>query len=252
MEPTAFLEWVNSVMHMFWLGITVLVVGCAWILSSGRDSPVSSQKKTKKLRAETPPTSPLANTSTVGQLSLIMGPMFAGKTSYLLDRLRRQRISSKIQDVGCLLIKSSQDNRYDAKSVVPHHQELRDKNCVIVCDLQDVKASDLEKVQHIFVDEGQFFSDLVPCVLRWIESGRHVTVAALDAYASQEMWPNIASLIPWCHQLKKLSAICNRCGHPAQLTVKNHFTKEDSKLQVGGKELYRASCLVCRRHSQSS
>jgi len=182
----------------------------------------------------------------VGKLNLIMGPMFAGKTRELLRRLDYHRVSSKIQDVRCLLIKSKKDNRYDPKSVVCHNHDLKDSNCLVVDCLEQIKNQDIAHVQHIFVDEGQFFPDLVRMALAWIESGRHVTVAALDAYASQEMWPNVACLIPWCNNLVKLHAVCGVCGDSAPLSVK-YTHKDEKNLEVGGKELYRASCVGCRK-----
>jgi thymidine kinase len=175
-----------------------------------------------------------------------MGPMFAGKTRELLRRLDYHRISTRIQNVHCLLIKSKKDNRYDSKSVVSHNPDIREKNCLVVDRLKEITADQLLKVQHIFVDEGQFFEDLVPVILCWIESGRDVTVAALDAFANHTMWPNIADLVPWCNNLTKLHAACYSCGESAPLTVKKN-NNDDKKIQVGGGELYRASCIACRK-----
>ena len=48
-------------------------------------------------------------------ITLIIGPMFSGKTSELIRLVDRNRIADKI----CLIIKSVQDNRYDLD--IPYH-----------------------------------------------------------------------------------------------------------------------------------
>ena len=52
-----------------------------------------------------------------GSLEIIIGPMFAGKSTELLRRVDRHRHSGK----RCLYIKYSGDVRYDSKSVIATH-----------------------------------------------------------------------------------------------------------------------------------
>ena len=51
-----------------------------------------------------------------GQIHLIMGPMFAGKTTALLDRVKQE------EDIGkmVLLVKSAKDSRYSENEIVSH------------------------------------------------------------------------------------------------------------------------------------
>jgi ABC-type phosphate/phosphonate transport system ATPase subunit len=51
-----------------------------------------------------------------GSLEMIIGPMFAGKSTELLRRMDRHRYSGK----KCLYVKYSEDNRYDAHSIATH------------------------------------------------------------------------------------------------------------------------------------
>ena len=53
-----------------------------------------------------------------GQLEVVCGPMFSGKSEELIRRLRRVQISGK----SFLLFKPSIDKRYDATHVVSHDQ----------------------------------------------------------------------------------------------------------------------------------
>ena len=51
-----------------------------------------------------------------GRIELIMGPMFAGKSTELLRRVRRLQISGK----KCLSIKYSMDERYSKQDIATH------------------------------------------------------------------------------------------------------------------------------------
>lgn len=53
-----------------------------------------------------------------GSLEMIIGPMFAGKSTELLRRMDRHRFSGK----KCLYVKYSEDTRYDAQAIATHDQ----------------------------------------------------------------------------------------------------------------------------------
>ena len=53
-----------------------------------------------------------------GSLEMIIGPMFAGKSTELLRRMDRQRFSGK----KCLYVKFAADTRYDNVSISTHDQ----------------------------------------------------------------------------------------------------------------------------------
>ena len=51
-----------------------------------------------------------------GSLELIIGPMFAGKSTELLRRVKRHAISGKT----CLYVKYAADTRYDTSCIATH------------------------------------------------------------------------------------------------------------------------------------
>lgn len=51
-----------------------------------------------------------------GSIELIIGPMFAGKSTELLRKVKRHEISGK----RCLYIKYSEDSRYSQDSIATH------------------------------------------------------------------------------------------------------------------------------------
>jgi len=51
-----------------------------------------------------------------GKIEMIIGPMFAGKSTELLRRMNRHKFSGK----NCLYVKYVEDNRYCEKSIATH------------------------------------------------------------------------------------------------------------------------------------
>jgi len=88
-----------------------------------------------------------------GSIELIIGPMFSGKSTELLRRVRRNKFSKK----SCILVKYKFDTRYSNEGVATH-----DKLSVkaISCTGIEEIYSELLKYQVIGIDEGQFFKDV--------------------------------------------------------------------------------------------
>lgn len=180
-------------------------------------------------------------------LELVIGPMFSGKSSYLLSSIRLyKRINKPVY-----IITSSFDTRYtkDAK-IVNHNQE----SCIAdiaVKNLKDISNNPLYlEANVIIIEEGQFFENLVEFVLETVEVyGKHVIVAGLDGDASRKPFGEILALIPYCDNIIKLKAICKKCSiiNNALFTSnKSTIVKtNDSIINVGGADKYEA---LCRKH----
>jgi len=88
-----------------------------------------------------------------GMLELIIGPMFAGKSTELLRRVRRHSISGK----ECLYVKYAADTRYDTANIATH--DLLTENARAVTLLSEL-GDDWKNFDVIGVDEGQFYNDV--------------------------------------------------------------------------------------------
>ena len=55
-----------------------------------------------------------------GQIQVIFGPMFSGKTTELIRRLKRYQIANH----KCLIFKYTKDERYGKDGIVTHRQHL--------------------------------------------------------------------------------------------------------------------------------
>lgn len=106
-------------------------------------------------------------------IDLVLGPMFAGKSTELLRKIKRYRVASK----KCLLIKYANDTRYSEECVSTHDKQMQ--KAVSCKDLMEVKDI-ADEYEVIGVDEGQFFDNLLEFCETMANQGKCVIVAALD------------------------------------------------------------------------
>jgi thymidine kinase len=174
-----------------------------------------------------------------GSIELIIGPMFAGKTTELLRCLKRHKISKK----RCLLIKAEKDKRYSENNVSSHDAE----------QMTAITVNDLFKIENtifnydvIGIDEGQFFSNIKEFSEYCANNGKIVIISALDGDYLKKPFGQICEMIPLCEFVKKLSAICMKCH------IKDaYFTKRiciGNELEIiGGTDKYIAICRQCNQ-----
>ena len=75
----------------------------------------------------------LLTPSVSGRLEIILGPMFSGKSTELLRRIRR----FKHAHLSCLVVKSAKDSRYNKCNVSTHDNQMMDANSILV--LNEIK-----------------------------------------------------------------------------------------------------------------
>ena len=167
-----------------------------------------------------------------GSIELILGPMFAGKTTELLRRITRFELAKKT----CVVMKYSKDTRYSSESVSTHDLQMRS---AISCSLLMSHIQECMKFDVIGVDEGQFFADIVEFSDYLANHGKIVIIAGLDGDFQRKPFGHILELIPKCESLTKISAVCTETGKDATFTQR---TVESTELElIGGADLYRAA-----------
>jgi len=171
-----------------------------------------------------------------GCIQMIIGPMFSGKTTELIRRLKRY----KVANYRCLIVKHVNDDRYDKSDVVSHdHQSIP---AVSANRISEFKQLALE-FDVVGIDEGQFFPDIVECCEILANLGKIIIVAALDATFQRVGFGDILNLIPLAESVSKLNAVCMVCFGRASFTKR---TCSDMKLEViGGSDKYMAVCRMC-------
>lgn len=173
-----------------------------------------------------------------GQIQVILGPMFSGKTTELIRRLKRYQFANH----RCLIIKYQRDTRYDKESISTHdHQTMSAVSCLQLESL--LNGSLVDQFSVIGIDEGQFFPDTVDFTEKMANRGKTVIVAALDGSYQRTGFGDILNLIPLSESVIKLTAVCMICFDEASFTKRIGAEKE---LEViGGAEKYMAVCRQC-------
>ncbi|KAH9329393.1 hypothetical protein KI387_001501, partial [Taxus chinensis] len=163
--------------------------------------------------------------STAGEIHLIVGPMFAGKTTALIQRMRAEiQMGRRV-----VLVKSDKDTRYGSSSVVSH--DGAKMPCWAAADLASFKAKLGEeayrKLDAIGIDEAQFFKDLYSfCQVAADRDGKTLIVAGLDGDYLRKSFGSALELIPLADSVTKLKSRCEICGKPASFTLRKTGERE--------------------------
>lgn len=179
------------------------------------------------------------NKSLKGKIQMIIGPMFSGKSTELLRRVKRYTIAKK----ECIVLKYQEDTRYSQLKVSTHDKMMWEAKPVL--SLMSAKKECLDsKISIIGIDEGQFFPDLIEFCLFMVDHGKTVIVAGLNGTFQQKPFGQILDLIPFAEDILKLSAVCMRCGADATFSKKING-QTDQQIEIGGSEMYSAVCRNC-------
>lgn len=186
-------------------------------------------------------------------ITLIIGPMFSGKTSELIRLVDRKRIANK----RCLILKHSQDTRFNHNdndlSHVTTHSEIRYHKCdvVQVTDEEHAAIIDLiagivehNKYDVVAIEEGHFFPEINEYCLYLANNGIEVIVSALDGSFKQELFTNIGKLIANSESVIKLTAVCMRCNN-ADASFNIRTNDSEQEILVGGIDMYQSVCRKC-------
>ncbi|XP_068176912.1 thymidine kinase, cytosolic [Antennarius striatus] len=173
---------------------------------------------------------------TRGQIQVIFGPMFSGKSTELMRRVRRFQIAQ----YNCLVIKYAKDTRYSEKGMATHDKSIME--AVPASRLGDLQSLALQACV-IGIDEGQFFPDTVEFCEEMANLGKTVIVAALDGTFQRKAFGNILNLVPLAESVVKLHAVCMQCYKEAAYTKRIGTEKEVEV--IGGADKYQAVCRKC-------
>ncbi|KAJ3614747.1 hypothetical protein NHX12_018317 [Muraenolepis orangiensis] len=171
-----------------------------------------------------------------GQIQVIFGPMFSGKSTELMRRVRRFQIAQ----YKCLVIKYSKDTRYSDNDMATHDKYTM--AAIPATRLSDVSPL-TTGVCVIGIDEGQFFPDTVEFCEEMANLGKTVIVAALDGTFQRKPFGNILSLVPLAESVVKLNAVCMQCYKEASYT-KRLGTEQEVEV-IGGADMYQSACRKC-------
>ena len=181
-----------------------------------------------------------------GQVEVICGSMFSGKTEELIRRIRRAIIAQqKVQ-----VFKPALDDRYGVQRVSSHtgqNVEARPvSNPAAIIEMLDKETT------VVAIDEAQFFDEsLIDVVEQLASKSIRVILAGLDMDFRGEPFGPMPQLMCRAEEVTKLHAICVVCGDLASRTQRLVDGKpahvNDPVILVGASEAYEARC---RKHHE--
>ena len=176
-------------------------------------------------------------------LSLVIGCMFSGKSSYLLSSIRKYREI----DWSIYIITSSFDKRYTTETKIVNHNQESCNADIAVEKLSDVsEKKDYLESKVVIIEEAQFYPDLVEFVLEAVELyDKHVIVAGLDGDASRKPFGKLLELIPYADTIVKLKALCKICNDGSEALFTSKKVHDNTTIDIGGSNKYEA---LCRKH----
>lgn len=196
-----------------------------------------------------------------GYLEIIIGPMFSGKTSRLVEIYNQCNFCN----ISVAVINHCIDNRYDNELLSTHDkimipciktERLFDvwteyidiDNIDIVPRIKDkfkVATSDV-----ILINEGQFFPDLEEFVKRLLTEDKQVYICGLDGDFERKKFGQVLDLIPLCDKVHKLTSLCSLCKNGTKGIFSMRLTNEKEQTVVGS-ENYIPVCRSCYEKSNN-
>ena len=176
----------------------------------------------------------------MAELHLIVGPMFSGKTSRLINIANL----SKIEGKKIFTINYKNDTRYSNKDKIVTHDGLGmdcfmvGKNIMSILDKNDYLNSEI-----VLINESQFFENLLQFCLHSLGLNKTIFVSGLNGDSNMESFGEIDKLIPNCDTITHLNSRCSLCGNLAPFTKR--IVDNNDKELIGSGNYYMPTCRSC-------
>jgi thymidine kinase len=201
--------------------------------------------------------------NSAGYLELILGPMFSGKTSRLVEIYKQ----CKFCNISVTVVNHTIDNRYDDELLSTHDkvkipciktERLLDLWCESIDLEEDIeiipRINDKVKIatsEVILINEGQFFPDLEEFVRLLLKHDKKIYICGLDGDFERKKFGTILDLIPLCDKVTKLTSLCSLCKNGTPGIFSMRLTNETDQTVVGS-DNYIPVCRKCysNKHKQ--
>ena len=187
-----------------------------------------------------------------GSLYIILSPMRGGKTSYLLHILETTGHISKSLYINHVFDIREESLPYSTHNVLFDNNLITKLNADMIKrkNLKDIDDETILKYSVICIDEAQFFTDLVECVIHIVEDlKREVYVAGLNGDYKRKNFGNIHHLLPLANDVTILNdTFCSECAKnkKKKKAIFTHRINDESgkQLEIGANN-YISICRTC-------
>ena len=194
-----------------------------------------------------------------GYLEIILGPMYSGKTSRLVEIYKKCQFCN----ISVSVINHSIDNRYDDE-LLSTHDKIKIP-CIKTDKLMDIYTEGIDnelqldefntiqrlkdklkinKSEVILINEGQFFPDLYEFVSKLLNDEKKIYVCGLDGDFERKKFGQILEIIPLCDNIYKLTSLCSLCKNGNKGIFSMRLSNEKEQTVVGS-ENYIPVCREC-------
>lgn len=196
----------------------------------------------------TKPQHPMTTTPTTskpnhGYLELILGSMFSGKTSYLLDVYKK----CVFCNIPVAVINYTADSRYTTEPMLSTHDKQMIP-CILATTIEEAIRDNSETINHaetILINEGQFFPDIEEKVKELVEgSNKRVYICGLDGDFERKPLGNLLQLVPFSDHIIKLKSLCSLCRDGTPGVFSFRITNEKGQVVIGSSN-YIPLCREC-------
>ncbi len=163
-------------------------------------------------------------------LRIYLGPMYAGKTTHLINLYRYH---------GGIILDYSED-KTNQKGTFKSHNNI-EIACYKVNQLMSFMDDILENETNIYINEAQFFDDLYDFVLKY-ENKKNICVFGLDGDFERKPFGEILKIIPLCDFVTKLKGYCKKCNKDSIFSKRIVSNKEQYLLD---ETAYIPTCRNC-------
>jgi thymidine kinase len=179
-----------------------------------------------------------------GYLNLILGPMFSGKSTRLIEYIRKY----KTLGLDMIVIKPSIDKRYtDINEICTHNAEK--EKCISFdndCLNNIFKLESYTNTNLIFIEEAQFFSGVYDIIKKMTDIDKKIVyLSALNGDSNREIFGEIYKLLPLADNIEFLQALCTFCNDGTYGIYSKRLSDNKTQIFVAGATEYKA---VCRKH----
>jgi len=189
---------------------------------------------------------------TDGSITLIMGPMFSGKTTELINIYNEK--SSIYGNEKCLALNYALDKRYGINKIISHNK--KEINCHSILDIGDfIENKSTQplflKANCIFINEAQFFENLIYYVLFMKNVfKKHIILCGLDLDFQRKKFGQLADLNIYANKVIYLHGKCNTidCNLPS---LYSHRVVENKEQLLIGTSEYIPLCGKCYEKNNS-
>ena len=185
-------------------------------------------------------------------LEITIGPMFAGKTTSLIDKVNRYITvkNQKGKDPKVLIINYAGDDR-SVSSLSPHltYKTVFGENTTHhkVEELKDIE--DIEIVStfdYIAIDECQFFKD-IDIVGNWLSNKNvHIHCSGLLTDSNKKRFGNLHEIMYLADHIDHIKSLCFYCGDKyPNASFTKCLKNKNNQTEIGGIDKYIP---VCGKH----